>query len=467
MDKLVNYSRFFEAATQSFSESSAKIIKIELTKDLEKIIKELEDANNYLAFEILWLNDPTSNYHNSLKIEKVAISKVKNCFDVTVGDKTNPMQIGNFVRFYFKNMFPKNEINEFIRAYNSVLSGEPIQGTPIKVEEFTYNPKDVKKTFLSLVTKTYPHGHEDEVLQFLPNLDKDIVGNYYKIIGGSNPETMFTCHLDTADRQQKITKLFSTLENGDEFIITDGNSILGADDKAGVTVMLYMVAHNIPGLYYFFIGEERGGIGSRQLSYVFDDVDYLKNIKRCVSFDRRNYHSVITNQLGRVCCSNEFATALCKQYNKSGLNLSLDTTGIYTDSASFLDQIPECTNISVGYMHEHTEDEFQNISYLDRLCKATLKVDWNSLPTTRKVGLDQEFVRRYKSLIDDVKKSYFEMDTQIVSEEKGGISIRCDLEDATIEEAYESLTSLAVVLQKHKIDQDAFFDETYIKIPLK
>lgn len=483
MNNILKYRQVFESATQSFvpvggdagkeeeltpNKTENVFPRIKLTKELEEILLEIEQVNNDIAFDLLWLNEPKTNYFNGLKITDVGISKVKNCFDVTINGKVNNMLINNFIKYYFKGLYKPTDINQFLRMYNSILIGEPIEGNKlIEVEPFSFNPKDVKKTFLSLTTKTYPHGNEDEVLQFLPKLDKDVAGNYYKIIGDSKPETMFTCHLDTADREQKITRLYLTEEKGDEFIITDGGSILGADDKAGTTVMLYMMAHNIPGLYYFFIGEERGGIGSGKLSVAFEDVDYLKNVKRCVSFDRRNYHSVITQQLGRVCCSNEFGTALCKEYNSNGLNLSLDPTGIYTDSASFIDQIPECTNISVGYMHEHTVDEFQNISYLERLCKASIKVNWNSLPTVRKVGIDEEMLRKYKPLIDEIKKSYFDMETKIVGEEGGGVSIRCDLEGATIEDAYESLTSLSVVLQKHKLEQNVYFDETFIKIALK
>ena len=39
-------------------------------------------------------------------------------------------------------------------------------------------------------------------------------------------------------------------------------TILGADDKAGMVILLYMIEKKIPGLYYFFIGEEVGCIGS-------------------------------------------------------------------------------------------------------------------------------------------------------------------------------------------------------------
>ena len=269
----------------------------------------------------------------------------------------------------------------------------------IKVEDFSYNPTDPRYTFLSLTTKTYPHGHEDEVLKFLPSLKKDRVGNYYKIIG-SNPTTMFTSHLDTADRRQNDTTLYSYVENGEEFIVTDGKSILGADDKAGVTVMLYMIANNVPGLYYFFIGEEVGGIGSGDLADIYREVDYLKNIERCVSFDRRACHSIITKQLSRDCCSSEFANALCSEYNRLGFSMKPDNTGIFTDSAFFMDLIPECTNISVGYYNEHTSKEMQNMTHLIKLCTASVSVDWNSLPTTRSFN---ESLKRIKGFGDFYK----------------------------------------------------------------
>jgi hypothetical protein len=444
-----------------------KPVRVTYTKELESILKELEDANNYVAFELLWLGEVSAKYHNGLRIETVNVSKKKNSFDVTIDGKISSMPISNFIKYYFKSLLGNSDVNDFLRMYNSLSAGEPIDGKLIKVEDFKYNPKDVRSTFLSLVTKTYPHGHEDEVLEFLPELDKDIVGNYYKIIGGGNPQTMFTSHLDTADRSQKVTKLYSSIEEGEEYIITDGNSILGADDKSGVAVMLYMMAHDIPGLYYFFIGEERGGIGSGMLSSVYDDVDYLKDIKRCISFDRRNYHSVITSQLGKVCCSNDFGTALCKEYNKQGMDLSLDPTGVYTDSASFLEEISECTNVSVGYMYEHTADEYQNITYLEKLAKASIGVNWDSLPTVRKIGLDEEVLRKHGALISDLKKSEFAIDVRVMREQGGGISVQCDLEDGAIEEIYDSLTALSVILRKYKIEQDAFFDETYLKIELK
>ena len=441
-------------------------IKIIFTEEFYNILKKLEAENNYLAFELLWMIEPDAKFHNGLKISKVDVSKQDWSFDVTIDGKVTPMKIGKFVRYYFAGIISDKEASEFSRLYNKIRKGEPVQpGSPIQIKEFSYNPKDVRSTFLSLVTKTYPHGHEDEVLKFLPSLQKDEVGNYYKIIG-KTPQTMFTSHLDTADREQKDTKLYSMIENGEEYIVTDESTILGADDKSGVAVMLYMMSHNIPGLYYFFIGEERGGIGSNKLSRIYDTVSYLKEIKRCVSFDRRNYHSVITSQLGRRCCSDEFGTALCKEYNKNGLDLSLDPTGIYTDSASFIDDIRECTNISVGYFHEHTGQEYQNMNYLISLCEASIKVNWDSLPTIRKVGINQEIIQKHKGLIADVKSTVFELEVKMIGD-SGKVFIRVDLDDSDIESISDGLSSLKSLLMKYKMDPDIIFDGTYLKIELK
>jgi hypothetical protein len=442
-------------------------IRLKYSDKLVKLLKELEEQNNYVAFEMLYLNDSTSKYHNGLRISSVDLGPDYS-FLVTIDDKKHPMKIGKFIRYFFPGIFEEFEIKKFTDAFNKLKNGKKpdSMGKKIIVPKFSYNPKDPRSTFLSLVTKTYPHGNEDQVLQFLPPMKRDKFGNCYKIIGNVNPQTMFTSHLDTADREQKVVNLLTKEENGDEIIYTDGSSILGADDKAGVVVMLYMMAHNIPGLYYFFIGEERGGIGSNALSAEFDRHPYLANIKRCVSFDRRRTVSVITSQLGRVCCSNEFGSALCNEYSKSGINLSLDPTGIYTDSASFLDEIAECTNISVGYENEHTGRELQNMTYLTKLCKASLNVNWNSLPTVRKVGMNQMIVSKYRMLIQEIKKARFGLDVRIVGEDNS-VFIRVDMEETDIEMIHTDLVNIQNMLVRHKLQAETYITGTYLKIELK
>lgn len=274
---------------------------------------------------------------------------------------------------------------------------------------------NIKKKFLKLTKKTYPHGTENELKNHLPNGYKsDGLGNFFIQIGNST--TMFTCHLDTADRSQSQVR---HIINGN-IIKTDGTSILGADDKAGMTVMLYMIEKNIPGLYYFFIGEERGCVGSSRLSRTWLGSDLSKIITKCVSFDRRDVDSIITEQFGGVCCSLGFAKELSNRLNvvESTFKYSPDPTGIYTDSAQFTDLIPECTNISVGYYNEHTSSERQDIAHLEKLCEAVCKIDWETLPIIRVPSYyyeddeDDDFFYEEDQLFQPHNFSWFRIDGQ-------------------------------------------------------
>ena len=442
-----------------------------LLKYTDKLYEIIDDISGPVA-EMLLKIEVDYLLDNHLNIDEVDVSKLDWNFDVKISGIVSNMKVGKFIKYILPDTFSDSEIFKFAQSYNNIKNGKPatkeaskISYKKIEPSQFVYSPKDIRSTFLSLTTMTYPHGHESEVLKFLPkDLIKDEFDNYYKIIGKS--ETMFTSHLDTADRKQSKVTIYSTEKDGDEMFVTDGTSILGADDKAGVSIMLYMMAHNIPGIYYFFDGEERGGIGSNKVASVFESIEHLKGVKRCISFDRRNYYSVITQQLGRECCSDEFATELAKELNKSGLKISLDPTGIYTDSASFIDEIAECTNISVGYFSEHTISETQNISFLQRLGKACLDVNWEGLPTVKKVGFDEEVLRKYKGFISDFKAMVLNVDARLTSE-YGMAYIKVELDEPNIDVVHDDLVNLSLLLSKHKMDPDIYFDDQYMKIELK
>ena len=274
---------------------------------------------------------------------------------------------------------------------------------------------NIRETFLKLTQWTYPHGTEYRLKPYLPkDIQEDDFGNYFIKIGES--DTMFTCHLDTCSSlHQKVNHVI-----GSKIIKTDGTTILGADDKAGMTVLLYMIEQGIPGLYYFFIGEEVGGIGSSAASSMS-----FSGYNKCVSFDRRGYDSVITEQWFGKCCSDEFAQSLAKELNKANLSFNFrpDPTGIFTDSASFMNDIPECTNISVGYFSEHQLTESQDIQFLVNLCEAVVKVDWSSLPVMR----DPD--ERYESSWERITGTASELSTTInvwIDEEKWSAKLTND-----------------------------------------
>lgn len=256
----------------------------------------------------------------------------------------------------------------------------------MKVEDFVF------ETFLRLTSKTVPYGSEDILVEsmrelFPKGMQKDEWGNYFYKVGESR--SIFAAHLDTVSKEYvTVTHVF----DGD-LIKTDGRTTLGADDKAGITVLLWMIQNNVPGLYYFFIGEEVGCIGSGKAakSMDFSHINpvpksgfYKGNYDRIISFDRRDVGSVITFQSSSRCCSDDFADALCRELNQTRkMSYKKDTGGVYTDSAEFTHLIPECTNVSVGYYKEHTTSESQDIIHLTNLAEACVKVDWEKLPTKR------------------------------------------------------------------------------------
>jgi len=238
---------------------------------------------------------------------------------------------------------------------------------------------NIKEKFLQLTNRTYPHGTEKDVFPLLnSDLKEDEFGNLFIKIGES--DVMFTSHLDTAT--SSLSEVVHVIDGVN--IKTDGKSILGADDKAGVTIMLHMIENNIPGLYYFFLGEEVGCVGSRKVASKYKE-EKEEGINKVISFDRRGTTSIITYQSGSRCCSDKFGDELSRQLNLADDSFAYknDTTGLLTDSIQFVKLYAECTNISVGYQNEHTYNEVQDIEHLEKLAEACLKVDWNSLPVDR------------------------------------------------------------------------------------
>lgn len=449
-------------------DNSKKVIRF--TEDfwmvLDKLQLDTHDRSGKIS-DICWSLyelEGNKSIDNKPGFEVIDISDKYGSLFVTRQGRESHIKISNFIKYFFKNKFSDADINKFCFQYDKIINGASSRVANYhKPREFKFDPMDVKETFISLVTETYPHGHEEEVVPYLPkDLSRDSFGNYYKVIG--NSDTAFTCHLDTASRTKSKINLVIYENEGDEFIKSDGTTILGADDKSGVAIMMYMMANKVPGVYWFFYGEERGGIGSGKVADAYHTYPFMKDIKKMVSFDRRNYYSVITEQSRGVCCSNEFAASLCDELNKSGLKLNLDPTGVFTDSANFVDYIPECTNVSVGYFNEHTHDEVQNLTYLKRLAEACVKCDWDKLVIKRKIGFDEEVVKKYGPIIKDLKRMIFYNTDSAYADDYGRLVIDLEIDDSSIPHMYRDFTLLEELFDKHKVDPDVNFDEEHIKI---
>jgi hypothetical protein len=243
----------------------------------------------------------------------------------------------------------------------------------------------VRHIFLELTKNLHPYGQESYIENYFRsfgiNYQKDDIGNYFVVVGESR--TMFTSHLDNHTRElKKVTHVF--IDNYRK-VETNGKTPLGSDDKAGVTIMLNMILHKVPGTYYFFVGEEPvltyGCKGSKDIYW--KNKGFFTKFERCIAFDRRGYGSVISKQRGRTCCSKEFVAALIAEFAANGMEYKDDPGGVYTDSAVFMETIPEVTNLSCGGFREHTVKEMQNLAYLERVANASINIKWETLPVKR------------------------------------------------------------------------------------
>ena len=198
-------------------------------------------------------------------------------------------------------------------------------------------------------------------------------GNWVIKVGES--KSCFTAHLDTVHKEDGVQKIVH--DTTSNTVYKDDGEPLGADDAAGVWLLINMIECNVPGLYLFTVGEECGCVGSELIASTYPSM--LDGIERVISFDRRGTSDVIVSQLSQECCSAEFAIDLCE---KLGMGHKLEQ-GVFTDSASFMGLVSECTNISVGYYNEHTKEEMLDLGYLGQLKEKVINLDWEALPTNR------------------------------------------------------------------------------------
>ena len=242
------------------------------------------------------------------------------------------------------------------------------------------------KTLARALSMKRPHNSEgtqrltgwlEAAAQGYGKVHTDAVGNLHidTRVSPTN-RTLFVAHVDTVHRDQGPNKIRKTATHWH----ADG-APLGADDGAGCAMLMHLLHAGVPAYYLFTQGEECGGIGAR---HVATQRDFLSEFDRAIAFDRRGIDSVITHQgYGRT-ASDAFAEALSNALNADDTLMYLpDHTGVYTDTAEFIDVIPECTNISVGYYYEHSERECLDIIHFQALAERVVRINWDALPTDR------------------------------------------------------------------------------------
>ena len=285
--------------------------------------------------------------------------------------------------------------------------------------------------------------------------------NYIKIVDHANgglPQVCFTAHHDTVHMKGGKQKLVIT---GDK-VMSAGSNCLGADCTTGVWLILHMIANGIPGIYVVHAGEEVGCVGSSNLIADYGDdptlYPWLTYTKAVISFDRKGEESIITHQLGQRTCSDDFAISLAKVLGMP--KMRPDNTGAYTDSNEYIYTVGECTNLSVGYLAQHTRNESQDIFFAHLLLNKLLSADWSKLQFFKEPEIYTPWQSRWDNLdgrggsYEDYapfKKSVPQASARV---EKMNMNTR-DLYDMIMDHPEE----LAELLDKLGVDANKLFEQ--------
>lgn len=214
---------------------------------------------------------------------------------------------------------------------------------------------------------------------------EDLPGGCFAVTTDTASQTMFSCHVDTVHSPSSAGQtVFYDEAMGHVFLGKDSASnCLGADDGAGVWLMVNMIAAKVPGTYVFHRGEEVGCVGSRAILTSFPA--FLSKFKACVAFDRPDNYEVIIKQSGLECASEVYGTALATALSQFGMKYEISDRGVITDSKIYREKIRECVNIGVGYYSQHTPNEYLDFDHLVNLLEAVKRIDWDKLPVAREL----------------------------------------------------------------------------------
>jgi len=206
----------------------------------------------------------------------------------------------------------------------------------------------------------------------------DQFGNYWVRIGQS--AVLWSSHTDTVHRnggQQTVV-----LDRNTNVVSVRGSNCLGADCTTGVWLMRQMILAGVPGNYVFHRAEEIGASGSAGISNLAKRSTLFEELglKYAIAFDRRGFTSVVTHQGGARCASQEFVDSIAPMLPPGYV---ADDGGTFTDTANYMDQLPECTNLSVGYLAQHTSKETQDLEHAAILAIHLMRFDESKLVAKR------------------------------------------------------------------------------------
>lgn len=180
------------------------------------------------------------------------------------------------------------------------------------------------------------------LLQF--GYQNQITDNKNYLMAEGDIPIALVAHLDTVH----VMEPFQFFYDEQEMVMWSPQG-LGADDRAGVILILSILSEGYRPHLIFTIGEERGGIGANQLVEDYKEapfnIDFMIELDRCGSEDAVFYN----------CMNHSFIDYIC-------------SFGFIFEEGSFTDICIlgrnwniAAVNLSVGYYNEHTKAEYWDL----------------------------------------------------------------------------------------------------------
>jgi hypothetical protein len=154
------------------------------------------------------------------------------------------------------------------------------------------------KRLIKMLSHTRDHGSVGErvftkkfIMPYKPTAFFDPEGNVLALVidvadkHSVVPPVLWSSHLDTVHLASDPQRQHVQYDEGCGLMYKTDGMPLGADNAAGVWLLLNMIDAKVPGSYIFHRGEECGGIGSGGMAV--HHRTFLEQFKYAIAFDRK------------------------------------------------------------------------------------------------------------------------------------------------------------------------------------
>ena len=260
--------------------------------------------------------------------------------------------------------YKREQLLEAVEKLSSIKDEWMVQGPEFAKEQLFYH---LLEKLLSIPGESGNEGMirdyvKEKLTPFVDYISVDRNGNLlaektYK--AGSGPTVLLNAHLDVVEEFAPNRILIKENE-----IWSSNKGILGADDRAGVAVLLHVAEQlkdsSFSGKvkFIFTVKEEAGLVGARKV----DDY-FLWGTDAAIVVDRRGKGDIVTSCGGYIpFCDDAYGSFFEKIAKEDGLTGWKCTAGGSSDTRIWAEHGIQSVNLSAGYQHEHTVDEYLDVN---------------------------------------------------------------------------------------------------------